>query len=318
MTQATVSSRRPARCPSPWRDTAAAIDARLVRRLIAEQFPRYRALPVAAVVPGGHDNRTFRVGDSLCARLPSAGRYASRPPIEYAWLPRLAGHLPLPIPHPVALGAPGAGYPWHWTLNRWIPGKPATPSNIRDLSGFARRLASFLNALQGVDTAGAPAPGPENFYRGGNLSTYAADTDRLLDRCRGRVDHHAALETWLLALESRWQADPVWVHGDIAPGNLLVRDGQLHAVIDFGQLAAGDPACDLTVAWTLLDQRSRTVFRAQLQPDELTWRRARGWALWKQLLALDAAESAGSRSAQRARRAVRAIREITTPPGRWC
>ena len=317
MTQATVSSRRPARWPSPWRDAAVAIDADLARRLIAAQFPRYRELPVAAVVPGGHDNRTFRVGDSLCARLPSASRYAPRLLIEHAWLPRLAGHLPLPIPHLVALGTPGAGYPWHWTLNRWIPGKPATRANIRDLSDFARRLASFLTALQGVDTASAPAPGPENFHRGGDLSTYAAETDRLLGRWRGSIDHHAALETWLLALESHWQADPVWVHGDIAPGNLLVRDGQLHAVIDFGQLAAGDPACDLTVAWTLLDQPSRAVFRARLQPDDLTWQRARGWALWKQLLALDSAWSARTGGAQRARRAVRAIRDITAAPSGW-
>ena len=135
------------------------VDADLVRRLIADQFPRYWKLPVAAVVPGGHDNRTFRVGDSLCARLPSAGRYAPHLLVEHEWLPRLARHLPLPIPQPAGLGAPGAGYPWPWALYRWIPGEPATAANMHDLSDGARRLAGFLTALHGADTAGAPAPG---------------------------------------------------------------------------------------------------------------------------------------------------------------
>ena len=291
------------------------IDADLVRRLIAEQFPRYRKLPVAAVVPGGHDDRTFRVGDSLCARLPSAGRYAPHLLVEHEWLPRLARHLPLPIPQPAGLGAPGAGYPWPWALYRWIPGEPATAANIHDLSDGARRLAGFLTALHGADTAGAPAPGPENFHRGGALAVYSAETDRLLDRCRGLVDHRAALATWSRALDSRWQGNPVWVHGDIAAGNLLVLDGKLHAVIDFGQLAAGDPACDLTVAWTLLDQPGRAEFRAGLRLDELTWQRARGWALWKQLLALDSARLPGTGNEQRVRTAQRTIREITAPTG---
>ena len=237
-----------------------AIDGDLVRRLVGEQFPRYRELPVTPVVPGGHDNRTFRVGGSLCARLPSASRYAPRLLTEHEWLPRLAGHLPLPIPQPVALGTPGAGYPWHWALNRWTPGEPATRTNIRDLRDFAYRLASFLVALQGVDAAGAPAPGPENFHRGGEFTIYEPETDLLLDRYRDLIDHRAALETWRRALGSRWEGNPVWVHGDVAAGNLLVQDGQLHAVIDFGQLAAGDPACDLTVAWTLLDADSRAIF----------------------------------------------------------
>ena len=141
------------------RKATAAIDAALVRRLVAEQFPRYRELPVSPVTPGGHDNRTFRVGRSLGARLPSASRYAPHLLAEFEWLPRLAGHLPLQIPQPVGLGAPGAGYPWHWTLNRWIPGEPAERANIGDLGEFARRLARFLAALHAVDATDGPAPG---------------------------------------------------------------------------------------------------------------------------------------------------------------
>ena len=291
----------------------AAIDADLVRRLVAEQFPEYRGLQVVPVVPGGHDNRMFRVGGLLCARLPSASRYAAHLLAEYEWLPRLAGRVPLPIPQPVGLGAPGAGYLWHWTLNRWIPGNPATQENIRDLRHFARRLGGFLVALQAADCTGAPVPGEQNFHRGGALSTYEAETDRLLDRFRELIDYRAAMQTWRRALESHWEGSPVWVHGDIAPGNLLVRDGQLHAVIDFGQLAAGDPSCDLTVAWTLLDEAGRAVFRSILQLDDFVWQRARGWALWKQLLDLESALSLRNGSARRVHDVLQVIGEISAP-----
>ena len=294
------------------RHATAAIDAALVRRLVAEQFPRYRELPVSPV-PGGHDNRTFRVGDSLAARLPSASRYAPHLLTEFEWLPKLAAHLPLPMPQPVGLGTPGAGYPWHWTLNRWIPGVPAARANISDLRQFARRLAVFLAALHHVDATGGPAPGPHNFHRGGELSTYRAETERLLESCRNHIDHRAAQATWRAALESRWQGNPVWVHGDIAAGNLLVRDGQLHAVIDFGQLAAGDPACDLAIAWTLLDEDNRALFRATLGLDRRVWQRARGWALWKQLLVLDSVRSFRTGSARQVPEVQQVIREITSP-----
>ena len=292
----------------------AGIDADLVRRLVAEQFPEYRDLHVVPVVPGGHDNRMFRVGGSLCARLPSASRYAAHLLAEYEWLPRLAGRVPLPIPQPVGLGAPGAGYPWHWTLNRWLPGDPATRENIPDLCHFARQLGRFLIALQAVDSTGAPAPGEQNFHRGGALSTYEAETDRLLDQFRGLIDYRAAVQTWRRALGSHWEGSPVWVHGDVAPGNLLVRDGQLHAVIDFGQFAAGDPSCDLTVAWTLLDEAGRAVFRSRLQLDDLVWQRARGWALWKQLLDLESALSLRNGSARRVHDVLQVIGEISAPP----
>ena len=301
-----------ANCRGDRRATAA-IDAALVRRLVAEQFPRYRELPVSPVTPGGHDNRTFRVGRSLGARLPSASRYAPHLLAEFEWLPRLAGHLPLQIPQPVGLGAPGAGYPWHWTLNRWIPGEPAARANIGDLGEFARRLARFLAALHAVDATDGPAPGPQNFHRGGELTTCQAETERLLERCRSLMDHRAALATWRAALESRWQGNPMWVHGDVAAGNLLVRDGQLHAVIDFGQLAAGDPACDLTVAWTLLDEDSRALFRANLGLDGLVWQRARGWALWKQLLVLDSVWSFRTGNARLVREVQQVIQQITAP-----
>ena len=154
----------------------------------------------------------------------------------------------------------------------------------------------------------------ENFHRGGALSTYEAETDRLLDQFRGLIDYRAAVQTWRRALGSHWEGSPVWVHGDVAPGNLLVRDGQLHAVIDFGQFAAGDPSCDLTVAWTLLDEAGRAVFRSRLQLDDLVWQRARGWALWKQLLDLESALSLRNGSARRVHDVLQVIGEISAPP----
>ena len=265
------------------------IDSQLVRCLLQAQFPEYARLSITPVVPGGHDNRTFRIGEHVAARLPSAEPYAAHIPVEYEFLPRLAESLPVRIPGPLGLGEPGCGFPWHWTLNRWIPGETGASTDIRDLEPLARDLAAFLSALHAIDTTGAPAPGDINFHRGGDLAVYGNETERLIDRLRGLIDARAATRVWESARASRWDRSPVWVHGDMAVDNLLLREGRLHAVIDFGQLAAGDPACDLTLAWTLFDERSSATFKERLHLDEDTWARARGWALWKQLLNLDRA-----------------------------
>ncbi len=265
------------------------IDSQLVRSLLRAQFPEYAHLPIAQVVPGGHDNRTFRIGAHVAARLPGAQPYAAHVPVEHEFLPRLAGRLPVRIPEPLGLGEPGCGFPWHWTLNRWIPGETGVSAHARDLEPLAHDLAAFLTALHAIDTIGAPRPGETNFHRGGDLAVYGDETETLIDRLRGLIDARAATRVWESARASRWDRSPVWVHGDMAVDNFLLREGRLHAVIDFGQLAAGDPACDLTLAWTLLDERSSATFKERLHLDEDTWARARGWALWKQLLNLDQA-----------------------------
>ena len=287
------------------------IDAELVQRLLRAQFPEYGHLPVAQVRPGGHDNRTFRVGEQLAARLPSAAPYAPHLALEHECLPRLAGRLPVRIPEPVALGAPGCGYPWCWALNRWIPGDPFPAADLGDLDALARDLAGFLRALHAADAAGAPTPGADNFHRGGDLAVYEGETLTLIDRLGPLIDAPRARHAWQSARATRWRDAPVWVHGDLAPDNLLFDGGRLHGVIDFGQLAAGDPACDLTIAWTLLDQRGRATFASCVGLDEGTWARARGWALWKQLLIL---EQAGERAPDEARRARRMIGEICGGP----
>ena len=262
------------------------VDTGLVRRLVAARFPQWAELPVVPLEPGGWDNFSFRLGKDMSVRLPGAAPYASQPAKEFEWLPRLAPHLPRPIPTPLALGEPGSGYPFRWTVCRWLPGQPATPDRIAGAVQFARDAAAFLVALQSIDTTGGPAAGPANFFRGGDLPVYDAQTRQALAVAGHRVDVAAALEVWETALAARWTGPPVWVHGDFAWGNLLVENGALCAVIDFGNSAVGDPACDLTLAWTLFAGEARETFCAALSVDPGTWARARGWALWKALIVM--------------------------------
>jgi aminoglycoside phosphotransferase (APT) family kinase protein len=219
----------------------------------------------------------------MSVRLPSAAHYVAQVDKEHRFLPRLAPHLPLPIPAPIARGAPGEGYPWPWSVYRWIEGEPASRGRIDDAIAFARDLAAFLLALERVDTADAPPPGTHNFHRGGSLAVYDSETQAALAALRGRIDTEGAAALWTEALGSRWRHAPVWVHGDVASGNLLVAEGRLSAVIDFGGMAAGDPASDLVIAWTMFSGESRAAFLAALPLDADTWTRARGWALWKAL-----------------------------------
>ena len=267
-----------------------AISTALARRLIAAQFPQWAALPLRRIRPGGWDNRSFRLGDALLLRMPSAAGYAAQVAKEQLWLPRLAPQLPLLIPVPVALGRPGAGYPFDWSVLGWIEGAPALRAPPADMTRLARDLAGFLQALQRADTRGAPAAGAQSFHRGGALSVYDAETRACLPLLGDSAATGAAL--WARALASRWSGPPVWLHGDVAPGNLLVRDGRLAAVIDFGCCAVGDPACDLAIRWMWLTGAAAGAFREEMAMDEATWDRARGWALWKTLLGLRDARSA--------------------------
>lgn len=258
----------------------------LAARLIAAQFPEWAHLPIRRVEPGGWDNRTFRLGDDLSIRLPSAERYAPQVKKEYRWLPVLAPQLPVPVPVPLAMGVPGGGYPWHWSVLRWLPGESVRAANVGDIYQLAAAVAGFLNRLRQLDPIGGPPAGAHNFHRGGSLAVYDAATRKGIDTLRHRVDAKAALAVWEAALGSRWEGAPVWVHGDVSADNLLVREGRLSAVIDFGSLGVGDPACDLTFAWTFLPETARPTFRDALELDGATWARARGWALWKALVTI--------------------------------
>jgi aminoglycoside phosphotransferase (APT) family kinase protein len=260
------------------------IDAALVRRLIAAQFPEWASLSIRPVIPGGWDNRTFHLGDEMTARLPSAASYALQVEKEQQWLPKLAPLLPLPIPVALAQGRPGEGYPWPWSVYRWLDGETATDERIGDLEEFAAAVAGFLVALQRIDAVDGPPPGQHNFWRGGPLTVYDGETRAALAALEGEVDTVAAAEVWETALAAEWCGEPVWFHGDIAWGNLLVRDGRLAAIIDFGTSGVGDPSCDLAIAWTLFAGGSREAFRDSLRLDDATWARGRGWTLWKALI----------------------------------
>lgn len=260
------------------------IDVPLVQRLISMQFPQWADLPIKPVAVGGWDNRTFHLGDQMLVRMPSAEAYAMKVEKEQLWLPKLAPHLPLSIPTPLAMGEPGEGYPWRWSVYRWIEGETASIGSIADLCQFATSLAEFLKALQRIDVTGGPVAGPHNFYRGGLLSTYDAETRQAILTLGDKIDTELVTTLWNTALASTWTAPPVWVHGDISAGNLLVTEGKLSAVIDFGGLAIGDPACDLAMAWTFFKGESRKAFRAALPLDDETWARGRGWTLWKALI----------------------------------
>ena len=262
----------------------AAITPRLVSRLVAMQFPQWAHLPVAPVDLDGHDNTTFRLGDELSVRLPSAEDYVPQVEKEHRWLPVLAPHLPLPIPEPVARGVPAPGFPRPWSVYRWRPGEPAIAERVRDETRLATDLAGFLSALYAVDPTGGPAAGAHSFFRGGPLTTLDADVRQAITQLAHELDADAATAVWEAALATVWERPPVWVHGDIANSNLLVMNGRLSAVLDFGCSAVGDPACDLAIAWTFFVDESRRAFRGALALDDGTWARGRGWALWKALV----------------------------------
>ena len=262
------------------------INVSLVRRLLATQFPQWADLPIKPVEVSGWDNRTFQLGAQMTVRLPSAAPYALQVEKEHRWLPKLAPLLPLPIPVPLAKGVSGEGYPWQWSVYWWLEGETATAERIADLRQFATELADFLTALQRIDSAGGPPPGRHNFFRGGPLTVYDAETRQAIAALDGRIDTDATSAVWETALAATWHGSPVWLHGDVAAGNLLVKGGRLGAVIDFGTSGVGDPSCDLAIAWTLFGGESRDAFRAALQLDNATWARGRGWTLWKGLITL--------------------------------
>lgn len=260
------------------------IDLSLVRQLIDTQFPQWANLPIKPVEFSGWDNRTFHLDSEMTIRLPSQEDYALQVKKEQRWLPRLAPHLSLPIPIPVAMGMPSNEYPLHWSVYRWLAGETASVEKIEDMNLFATDLANFLVELQRIDSTGGPIAGDHSFYRGGSLMTYDTETQQAIEILSKTTDTSTISAIWSEALSNTWQNPPVWVHGDIAVGNLLVSKGRLCAVIDFGQLAIGDPACDLVIAWTFFKDESRKTFRKVLKLDDATWAHARGWALWKALI----------------------------------
>ncbi|MEU6450478.1 aminoglycoside phosphotransferase family protein [Streptomyces sp. NPDC046979] len=257
-------------------DTRPQIGEALVRRLVASQFPQWAGLALELLDPAGSDHVIYRLGAELSVRLPRHSGAIGQARKELQWLPQLAPHLPLAIPVPVGVGEPDFGYPWPWAVSRWLDGEVVTVDALGDSPGAAVELARFLTALQGV----APDGNAGEALTGRPLSDRDRATRVAIAEVDGLFDAAAMTELWDAALSAPgWDRSPVWFHGDFHTGNLLARDGRISAVIDFGGLGVGDPACDLMIAFTLMSADSRAAFRDALGVDDATWLRGRGWAL---------------------------------------
>jgi len=251
-------------------------DAGLVRRLVNGQFPQWADLPIQRVPSAGTDNALYRLGDDLLARLPRRPNAASQAAKDAEWLPRLAPHLPVPVPVPMATGRLAEEYPWTWSVCPWFDGANPAVGRV----SIADELAAFVAALHAIDPSGGPPAGSHNFFRGAPLELRDPPTRAAIEALKGMFDTDALAAAWDAALAvPPWTGPPMWVHGDLAPGNLLLLGERISAVIDFGCLGVGDPAVDLIVAWNLLDPEAREVYRAALDIDDASWARGRGWAL---------------------------------------
>lgn len=256
-------------------DNEIVIDVLLVRQLLSAQFPQWADLSISPVQSVGTDNAIYHLGTDMCVRLPRIANAAELIEKEQRWLPQLAQKLPLATPVLLGKGIPDENYPWHWSIYQWLEGEDASIRQITDLNQDAIDLAHFLIALQKIDTTDGPPS-----RRGVPLAMQDNATRSALQSLDGVIDTDLATAVWQECLQaSVWDKPPVWTHGDLLPANLLIQNGLLSAVIDFGCLGIGDPACDLIVAWSFFSSESREIFRDALGVDDATWRRGRGWAL---------------------------------------
>ncbi|MBM4210979.1 MAG: aminoglycoside phosphotransferase family protein [Gammaproteobacteria bacterium] len=255
----------------------------LARKLIAEQFPEYARLPIVDVEKQGHDNRTYRLGEQMLIRIPTAADYALKVPKEQELLPKLAKPLSVNIPAPIKMGKPSTDYPYPFSIYKWLSGKSINLLTLTDQEKeqLASDLAKFLKELQAIIDIEGPEPGQHNWWRGDHVSVYDKGAREQIAELTEIIDAGQALSLWDKASATRWNKQPIWIHGDFAIGNILMDSGKLSAVIDFGGAAVGDPACDLVIAWTYLSGKAREIFISKMDMDEDTWLRARAWALWK-------------------------------------
>ncbi|MFE1764261.1 aminoglycoside phosphotransferase family protein [Streptomyces angustmyceticus] len=285
------------------------LDEGLVRRLVAGQFPQWAGLAVRRVPSGGTVNAMYRLGDSMVVRLPLVRGGAADLVREREWLPRLAARLPAAVPEVLGAGEPAEGYPWPWSVYRWLAGTNPEAGALDEAVPLAGDLAGFVATMRSLTLPGAPAA-----HRGGPVASLDASTRAAIEELRGipqeGVDCDAATAVWEEALRAPdHDGPPVWLHADLMPGNLLVDGGRLTSVIDFGCLGVGDPACDLFPAWNLLPVRARQVFREALGVDDASWARGRGRTLSQALIALPYYRGTNPSMARNARHVIRAVLE---------
>ncbi|MBK2125506.1 aminoglycoside phosphotransferase family protein [Fangia hongkongensis] len=259
------------------------ITLKLAKKLIATQFPEYSHLNITEVEVQGHDNRTYRIGDDMLIRMPTTEAYALKVPIEQALLPQLAKQLSVAISEPIKMGLPSDDYPYPFSIYKWLNGESANHLTLsyKALAHIASALANFLTELQAIINIKGPSPGQHNWWRGDHISVYDKGAKEQIASLRDIIDADHALDLWEKACATKWENTPVWIHGDFASGNILIKNNKLSGIIDFGGTALGDPACDLVIAWTFLKGNSRKIFQDAIALDNDTWLRAKAWALWK-------------------------------------
>jgi aminoglycoside phosphotransferase (APT) family kinase protein len=279
----------------------------LVRRLVAAQFPAWAGLPVVPVTSSATIHALYRLGDGLVARLPRLDHSDVQARLDRDWLPGVAPFLRLAVPEQVALGAPGEGYPFTWSVCRWLAG--AEPGPDLDQDHAARSLGAFVSALSGIrGSDGPPADGSMPAERGVHVRVQDDDVRSHLAELGDRVDGQRLTAAWEDALAApAYDGTPVWVHGDLLPGNILLRDGRLVGLIDFAGAGVGDPACDLMVFWHVLGPSGRAHVRRRLELDDDTWRRGAAWALGQALTALPYYRHTNPYMTAGARHAIRAV-----------
>lgn len=261
-----------------------AIDEGLVRRLLAEQRTGWADLPLRRLPASGTVNVSYRLGHDMVVRLPRASEFADGPPHEARWMPLFAPLLPLAVPAHLALGTPTQDYPSHWSVLEWIDGEPASQVTLRDLDAAADALGELVAALKDVPTDGAPDGGS---YRAFGLQRVDADLRRWADQLPDDIDRAAVLAVWEECLSAGvWTDPPRWLHSDLRGDNLIARDGDLVAVIDWEGCTVGDPSADYLAAWWLFDRPSRDSFRRASGARANDWLRAKGWALYMAVAAI--------------------------------
>jgi aminoglycoside phosphotransferase (APT) family kinase protein len=283
------------------------IDDDLVRRLVAGQFPQWAGLAVERWPSGGTVNAMYRLGEDMVVRLPLVQGGAGDVSMEQRWLARLAPYLSTRIPEVLGAGKPALGYPWPWSVYRWLAGEHPEAGALSEPVLLAKDLAGFVAAMRSISLPGAPKA-----HRGGPVASLDADTQAAIKELRGipqeDVDCDAAASVWEQTLRTPdWDGPPVWLHADLMPGNLLIDGGRLASVIDFGCMGVGDPACDLFPAWNLLPDDAREIFREALAVDDATWIRGRGRTLSQALIALPYYRRTNPAMAHNARHVIRAV-----------
>jgi aminoglycoside phosphotransferase (APT) family kinase protein len=251
------------------------VDDDLVRGLLADQFPSWAGASLRRLPDSGTDNAIYRLGDDLGIRLPRIHWAVDQIDKEFQWLERLAPHLPTRVPVPLAKGEPGRGYPFPWLVYPWLPGASLSQATVGGWPDVVRDVGEFVLALERAPVDGAPPPR----RRGAPMAPHDREVRRAIERLDGLIDPGRGLRVWQEALDAGpWVGDPVWVHGDLLPGNVLVHEDRVSGVIDWSGAGIGDPACDAMLAWSLSPD-SRHDYRTVVGFDDATWARARGWVV---------------------------------------